>query len=146
MNAKLFRWGDPETEHAKRIRFQVFCDEQKVPVEMELDEIDSYATHVLVLGDHGEPLATGRLFPNPDDPTEGRIGRMAVLAVARGKGCGAHMLSTLLAEGTRAGFRGFVLDSQVHAMPFYERQGFIAEGPEHMDAGIPHRVMRRPAN
>lgn len=145
MKAKLFRWGDPETEHAKRIRFEVFCDEQKVPVEMELDDIDHTATHVLVTNAAGEPVATGRLFPDLVDPTEGRIGRMAVLREARGTGCGAHMLSTLLAEGRRAGFRGFVLDSQVHAMPFYERQGFIAEGPEHMDAGIPHRVMRRPA-
>lgn len=145
MKATLFRWGAPETEHAKRIRFQVFCDEQRVPVEMELDEIDAIATHVLVLSEAGEPVATGRLFPDLHDPSEGRIGRMAVLREARGLGCGAHMLRTLIVEGQRAGFRGFVLDSQVHAMPFYERQGFVAEGPEHMDAGIPHREMRRPA-
>jgi hypothetical protein len=30
----------------------------------------------------------------------------------------------------------------VHAIPFYERAGFVAEGAEFEEAGIPHRVMR----
>ena len=33
------------------------------------------------------------------------------------------------------------LGSQTHALGFYERLGFIAEGPVYDDAGIPHRDM-----
>lgn len=141
MRAVIFRWGAPETEAAKRIRFEVFCGEQKVPEELELDDIDAIATHVLLLDDGGKPCGTGRLFPNYDDPMAGRIGRMAVLASARGRGCGSKVLTALIAEGIRRSYERFVLDSQVHAIPFYERHGFQVEGPEHMDAGIPHRMM-----
>ena len=34
-----------------------------------------------------------------------------------------------------------MLSSQVQAIPFYERQGYIAEGEEYMDCDIPHRDM-----
>jgi predicted GNAT family N-acyltransferase len=36
-----------------------------------------------------------------------------------------------------------VLASQVHALAFYRAHGFVEEGEEFPDAGIPHRTMRR---
>jgi predicted GNAT family N-acyltransferase len=36
-----------------------------------------------------------------------------------------------------------VLSAQTHALAFYERAGFVAEGPEYLDCDIPHRLMRR---
>ena len=39
--------------------------------------------------------------------------------------------------------RDFVLDAQMHALAFYERLGYVAEGDVFMDAGIPHRHMRK---
>jgi predicted GNAT family N-acyltransferase len=38
----------------------------------------------------------------------------------------------------------FVVESQTHAIPFYERLGYVAEGAVYEDAGIPHRSMRKP--
>ncbi len=35
------------------------------------------------------------------------------------------------------------LSSQTYAIPFYERLGYTAHGPEFDDAGLPHRWMRR---
>jgi ElaA protein len=35
------------------------------------------------------------------------------------------------------------LGSQSHATGFYEKLGFVIEGDEFLDAGIPHRHMRR---
>lgn len=146
MRTVLFRWGAPETEHAKRIRFEVFCGEQHVPEELELDEIDEVATHVLLLDDDGVACGTGRLFPSLEDASSGRIGRMAVLSRMRGRGSGSRVLLALVGEGLRQGFARFVLDSQVHAIPFYERHGFEVCGDEHLDAGIPHRMMEMSAN
>jgi len=36
-----------------------------------------------------------------------------------------------------------VLSAQVHATAFYRAHGFVEEGAEYMDAGIPHVDMRR---
>jgi predicted GNAT family N-acyltransferase len=36
-----------------------------------------------------------------------------------------------------------VLNAQTHALGFYRGHGFVEEGEEFMEAGIPHRTMRR---
>jgi ElaA protein len=36
-----------------------------------------------------------------------------------------------------------VLSAQVHAAGFYRAHGFVEQGAEYLDAGIPHRDMRR---
>nr|NIR61581.1 GNAT family N-acetyltransferase [Gammaproteobacteria bacterium] len=35
------------------------------------------------------------------------------------------------------------LNAQTSAVPFYQARGFMAEGEVFMEAGIPHRRMRR---
>ena len=42
---------EAEIEAAKRLRLRVFCEEQGVPRELELDGLDGEATHLLVLDD-----------------------------------------------------------------------------------------------
>lgn len=135
-------WESPSSEALRHIRFAVFVDEQKVPAEMEIDDMDPIATHVLAALPEGRAVGTGRLFPDPAEPTAGRIGRMAVLAEARGLGVGSAVLVHLMRLGVDRGFARLVLDAQVHAMPFYERYGFTPEGELHWDAGILHRAMQ----
>jgi hypothetical protein len=69
---------------------------------------------------------------------------MAVLADYRGSGVGALIMEHLIGKARARGDSEIALSSQVHAIPFYERFGFIAEGPEYLDANIPHRMMYRP--
>ena len=120
------------------IRKTVFVDEQAVPLEMEMDEYDDAATHFL-LRDGDTPLATARLL---DKYGLAKIGRVAVLRPARGRGIGLLLMEAVLDEARRQGFAEAVLDSQTYAIPFYERLGFAAEGDEFDDAGIPHFLMR----
>ncbi len=122
-------------ESASKIRFDVFVNEQKVPAEIELDEFDAVSLHAVVF-DGAEPVATGRLLP------DGHIGRMAVAQVARGKGVGGLVLQALIDEGKKRGFKEFVLSAQTHAMGFYAKYGFVAEGDVYLDAGIDHKDMR----
>lgn len=122
-------------ESASKIRFDVFVDEQKVPAEIELDEFDAVSLHAVVF-DGAEPVATGRLLP------DGHIGRMAVAKSARGKGVGAIVLQRLIEEGRQRGFKELVLSAQTHAMGFYGKYGFVAEGDIYLDAGIEHKDMR----
>lgn len=118
------------------IRTTVFVGEQGVPPEIEIDGRDPGCAHVLAESETGEAVGTGRLMP------DGRIGRMAVLAAWRGRGVGAAMLGALVAEARRRGFRETYLHAQAHAKAFYARHGFVVEGEEYLEAGIPHIGMR----
>lgn len=128
-------WDKARAE-ASRIRFTVFVEEQRVPAEIELDEHDEASLHVIAFeGD--KPVGTGRLLP------DGHIGRMAVLKTHRSKGAGGLMLTTLMKMAKLLGHKEIVLSAQTHAAPFYRRYGFVEEGAEYMEAGIPHLDMRR---
>ena len=121
---------------AKHVRFEVFVKEQAVPVEMELDEFDALSTHAVIFDSELLALATGRLLP------DGHIGRMAVVANARGMGLGAQVLESLIHVAQKKAFPEVVLSAQVHAMGFYERFGFVAEGDVYLDCAIAHKDMR----
>ena len=122
---------------AEPVRHAVFVEEQKVPPEIELDDFDPVSLHALAFDPAGRLLGTGRLLP------DGHVGRMAVLRQARGTGVGSALLAALLQAARARGDREVALSAQTHAIPFYERFGFVAEGEEYDDAGIPHRRMRR---
>lgn len=121
------------------IRFGVFVMEQEVPEDLELDLLDPDCTHWLVRAPDGEAIATARITP------DGQIGRMAVVPDWRGRGVGGTLLREIVRHAGEVGLPTPHLHAQEQAIGFYERQGFIAEGPAFDDAGIPHRAMRLPA-
>lgn len=122
---------------ARQVRESVFVEEQKVPREIEMDEHDAVSRHVIASDADGGAIGTGRLL------ADGHIGRMAVLAGWRGKGVGRALLERLIEEAAGQGLRHLALHAQTHACGFYRRFGFVEEGPEFMEAGIPHRTMVR---
>lgn len=128
-------WRD-DRELLRRVREPVFVDEQKVPPELEWDEDDAEAFHALAVDDDGSPVGTGRLT------RDGRIGRMAVLQEWRDRGVGRAILVHLMDRAREAAMSEILLNAQVTAIGFYRRFGYIEEGEEFMDAGIPHRRMR----
>lgn len=123
-------------ELLSEIRRRVFIEEQGVPKELEWDGADNDAQHWLAFLD-GAPVGTARLLRN------GHIGRMAVLARGRGRGVGSAILQRILDAAEQRHLREVYLHAQTHALAFYEHFGFVAEGPEFLDAGIPHRTMRQ---
>lgn len=121
----------------RAVREPVFVVEQQVPIEEEWDDLDPQCRHVIARDAANRPIGTGRLTP------ERKIGRMAVLAEWRGKGVGDALMEALMDEARALGWPEISLNSQTHAMPFYARHGFEAFGDEFMEAGIPHRKMRK---
>jgi predicted GNAT family N-acyltransferase len=116
------------------IRLAVFVEEQRVPLELEWDEFDSICIHAAAkLG--AQTVGTARLDP------DGHIGRMAVLAPYRRRGVGGTLLQTLIDHARTQALEYLALNAQTHAIPFYIRHGFVAEGAIFDDAGIPHRKM-----
>jgi predicted GNAT family N-acyltransferase len=132
---ELMTW-DEARAHAAPIRLAVFVQEQSVPPELELDEMDAHCIHALAF-DGARAVGTGRLLP------DAHIGRMAVLKAFRGQGVGAALLAKLMEAAKARGDREVLLSAQVHAVPFYEAFGFEVVGDVYEEAGIPHRDMQR---
>ncbi|MDK3256029.1 GNAT family N-acetyltransferase [Blastococcus capsensis] len=125
---------------AAALRTRVFVEEQGVPPEIEQDDADATAVHVLSRDDAGCVVATGRLLL---DGTTARIGRMAADAGVRGRGHGAAVLAELHRQAIARGATEVELHAQLPARRFYEREGYTAVGEVYEEAGIAHITMRR---
>ena len=121
------------------VRRTVFIVEQGVTEADEVDGLDWACRHLLArIG--GQPVGAARLRVIGD---VAQIQRVCVLSGFRGTGLGAAMVRALVAAAKATpGVRQVRLGAQTYAMGFYERLGFAAEGPEYVDAGIPHREMK----
>ena len=139
MNTIRLQLGTWESlgEPAGQVRRAVFIDEQQIPESLEWDENDPVSRHCVAYQD-GQPVGTGRLLP------DGHIGRMAVLAGARRAGLGGRILTALVDEARRRGDTAVQLSAQTHALDFYRRHGFVAQGEVYDEVGIAHRHMSRP--
>lgn len=138
---------DEERLECADIRLEVFVAEQGVPFVLEIDarDADPRVVHLLAMR-NGEALGTLRIIP--DGAGRWRLGRLAVRALARGLGVGALLVwgvheyvarRTPCEETAR-----IVLDAQVRARGFYERQGYApTTGGVFLDAGIEHVEMAR---
>ena len=113
----------------------MFIVEQQVPEALEWDADDAVSIHALALDAAGQPIGTGRLLP------DGYIGRMAVSAAWRRRGVGQAILHWLIACARTRGDAAVHLHAQTHALGFYARAGFTAQGAVFMEAGILHRAM-----
>ncbi|PHV33130.1 GNAT family N-acetyltransferase [Janthinobacterium sp. BJB312] len=138
MTKHTIRLGDWATlgSDATAIRFEVFVDEQKVPAEIELDDMDAVCLHAVAYDDVGAAIGTGRLLP------DGHIGRMAVRQPGRGTGVGGAILTLLMEKARERGDAAVVLNAQTVAAPFYARHGFLQQGEQFEEAGIAHVEMR----
>lgn len=124
-------------EALRHVREQVFIVEQKVPKELEWDDKDAHSAHVIALDETGHAIGTGRLLAS------GQIGRMAVLAQARGFGVGSEMLEKLIEIAKSQGQTRLFLHAQSSAVAFYGKYQFKSIGEPFMEAGIPHLSMER---
>lgn len=135
MSIQVARASAVELDAVRAIRHAVFVEEQGVPLELEADGRDGAAEHFLARLDR-LPVATARARRT----SEGwKVERVAVLEPQRGLGVGMRLVRHVL-EHAPAGVLVYV-HAQQGALGFWERAGFIAEGPSFEEAGIPHRKM-----
>jgi predicted GNAT family N-acyltransferase len=131
--------GSALMEAAFELRREVFVVEQGVPAELEIDELDGGATHLVAI--HGEEVVgTLRILQHEGSA---KIGRVAVRAAARGTGIGGRLMERAAAIARQRGFGEIVLHAQVTVAGFYRRLGYVEEGDPFEEAGIPHIAMRK---
>lgn len=126
----------------RALRLAVFVDEQGVPLDEEIDDMDNISTHLLATDENGNAVGTARLY---EVGNIGKIGRVCVLKQARGTGLGAALIEESLTElRKRSDLRQAKLGAQMHAIPFYQKFGFEIVGEQYLDGGIPHFDMVLP--
>lgn len=127
----LVSWHDGEPL-LRAIREAVFMREQGVPEALEWDGLDEGCRHALAISMQGDAIGCGRMLP------DGHIGRIAVLPQWRKQKVGTALMEALLEEARTRGYKRVEVDAQTYATPFYHTFGFIEEGDEFLDAGMPH--------
>lgn len=138
LRVKTGSWAELGAD-ARRVRTEVFVQEQRIPAELEWDEADGTAIHAVGYNRMGRAVATGRLLPGSGGTA--RIGRMAVHQVLRGCGFGEQVLRALAARSQERGDCAIELHAQRTASDFYARLGFVPQGEPFEEAGIPHIAM-----
>ena len=129
-----------DIDTCRALRRTVFVEEQGVSETDEVDGLDDTAIHLLAFVED-RPVGTARILLKG---AVGKIGRVCVLPEARGTGLGAALIRAALDNlRTLPGLTEAYLGAQTQATVFYEKLGFVVEGDEFLDAGIPHRHMRR---
>ena len=90
MTIDINQTSDLETCFA--LRRVVFIDEQGVPEQEEIDNLDPLSLHLLAI-DAGTPVGTARVYIADGIA---KIGRVCVLQSHRGKGLGAALILSLI--------------------------------------------------
>ncbi|MCP1491021.1 GNAT family N-acetyltransferase [Peribacillus frigoritolerans] len=129
-----------ELENAYMIRRKVFVQEQNVPLEEEIDEYEKDSTHFVLYDEQHQPIGAGR-FRIIDNI--GKVQRICVLSSGRKNGAGAMIMNAIEEYAIQQEVPQLKLDSQVHAIPFYSKLGYEIVSDEFMDAGIPHKTMKK---
>ena len=117
------------------LRRTVFIEEQNVPENEEVDGDDPDCDHIL-LTVSDIPVGTARLKYYNDFI---KVQRVCVLKNYRGQGIGSKIINFIIRHVEKNDIRSSVrLGSQIHALEFYKRLGFIEFGEDYLDACILH--------
>ena len=134
MEVRIAKESDIERVYA--LRNEVFVIEQNVPPEIEIDEEDKHATHIIA-EENGVAVGCARVIFEDG----GHIGRLAVKKSERGKEIGREICLYIIDYCRENGYDRVWLNSQLHAVGFYEKLSFVKRGETFFEAGIEHVKM-----
>ncbi len=126
----------PNLKECYDVRYKVFVEEQKFDEEIEIDEIDNIAYHVLIKL-NGEAVATARFFKKEI----WKIGRVCVLKEVRNLKLGNLLMNEIEKQLIKLDVNKVYLTSQLQAVGFYEKNNFIKEGEIFLEEGCEHIKM-----
>ena len=125
---------------ALKVRSIVFCEEQQVSVDIQIDKDDETCFHYVCYDDNDYPLGACRLVKHHNYL---KLGRFCVRKEVRNQGIGKFMLQSLETQDEVLKIGEIRFHAQIHALDFYQHCGYIAFDQEFLEAGIPHKKMRK---
>ena len=130
------------------LRIEVFVKEQKVPIELELDEKD-YSENTVHIGyfNNDKLIGVARLIDMDKDVIH--IGRVVIDKEYRGKGIGRKLIVGCETTAKNILKREVIIElsAQIQAEKFYESLGYNRVNDKiYLDAGIEHVDMRKVIN
>lgn len=128
-------------DEAVEIRTLVFVDEQGFSKELEFDENETRATH-LVGFINGNAAATSRYYYE-ECKNAYLIGRIAVKKDYRGNGLGAEIVKAAEERITAQGGKAIVIHAQMRAKGFYESLGYSQDSEVDLEEGVEHVWMKK---
>lgn len=124
------------------LRSEVFVVEQNC-VYQDIDGKDLKAIHVFAEED-GEVAAYCRLFGQGDYFENASIGRVVIGQKYRDRKWGhAMMQAAIIAIEDIWKTPAITISAQLYLKRFYETHGFVQDGDEYLEDGIPHIRMHR---
>lgn len=119
-----------------RLRVDVFVVEQHCPYpELDGRDTEPAARHHWIEED-GRVVACLRVLAELGGAM--RVGRIATAVPARGRGLARHLLQSVLDDLPRP----VLLHAQAHLADWYAGFGFVRDGDDFLEDGIPHTPMR----
>ncbi|WP_047044867.1 GNAT family N-acetyltransferase [Vibrio mexicanus] len=108
-------------ERAHAIRYEVFVDEQQIPLELDLDGKDQRSIHAL-LTDGENLVATARL--TVDVNQQATLARVAVTKPYRGRGIASDVVTLMMNYAQEHGVQAVSIHAHEYLRTFYEGFGF----------------------
>lgn len=132
--------NNQQLEDAYSVRKTVFVEEQNVSLEEEIDQYEQSSTHFVLYDTKNHPVGAGR-FRVVDGL--GKVERICVLAEVRKDGGGKLIMQAIEDFAKQEGIHTLILGAQTHAIGFYSNLGYEVVSEEFLDAGIPHKTMKK---
>ena len=124
------------------LRWKILRAPWNQPRGSEQDELEQTSHHLMVIENNHDIIAVGRLHFN--NIREAQFRHMAVETAQQRRGAGTLLLKALESKATELGAACIVLEAREHALRFYRKQDYQAEGPGHVLFNtIPHIKMRK---
>ncbi len=124
-----------------RLRIEVFVIEQDCPYQ-DFDLQDQHSYHVYATDELGDVMTYARIVIGVEKGNEVSIGRVIVHESQRRKNLGVELMNRCISYITdELEVPSIYISAQVYLTRFYQDLGFIAEGEEYLEDGIPHTEM-----
>ncbi|MEW6995061.1 YiiD C-terminal domain-containing protein [Colwelliaceae bacterium MEBiC 14330] len=119
-----------EFQQYYQLRWQVLRKPWQQAFGSEKDELEQDAIHLMIIDEHSQVIAVGRL--DKASQFSGRIRYMAVHPDKQGQGLGKQLINALENRAQQLGIKELTLKAREQALAFYQRLGYAEQGFSHL--------------
>lgn len=116
----------------------------RAPLGLDIykDDLEAETEQIIFIYEE-DGLVLGCVLLQHADAETFKLRQMAVAPESQGKGIGAALVQAAETYALQTGKKQILLHARNVAIPFYEKSGYVAEGKEFTEVGIPHHHMRK---